>query len=131
MSTDVVSTQAFQERIFSRIRDSIGDLMSDEDLRKLLESAMQKAFFDPVKTSVGYHDRVDPPLFVTMVRDLMRPMVEAAVQKWVAEHPEDVARVLKEVLEAGIFEAMVRHFKYQTQGPLANMMTQLQAKGVL
>ncbi len=56
MSNELQMTQDFQTRIFKRIRESIGDLMTDEDLRKLIEAAMQKAFFTEVKIEGNYYN---------------------------------------------------------------------------
>lgn len=41
-NTDIATTKTFQERMFEKIRDQMGDLMTDEDLKKLVDAAMQK-----------------------------------------------------------------------------------------
>ncbi len=133
MSTDIAPTKAFEERMFEKIRDQMGDLMTDDDLRKLVGAAMQKAFFEPrVQPGNGYGSPTTlPPLFVALIEKQMTEAVRAAVSQWVADHPEEVAKVLKETIEAGIFNMMASHFASKTSWPLQQLLSALQAKGVL
>ena len=133
MSTDLAPTKTFEQRMFEKIRDQMGDLMTDEDLRKIVSTAMQKAFFEPrVIPASGYNSSTTlPPLFVSMIEQHMQKSVSTFVSKWVEDHPEEVTRVLKETIEAGIFNMMASHFAQKTTWPLQQLMSTLQGKGVL
>lgn len=127
--TAITTTAAFQERMFEKIRDQMGDLLTEEDLKRLVESAMQKAFFEPRTDARGYN--TGPPLFVSMIEKQMQQAVSKAVSDWVAAHPEEVAKVLKETIEAGIFNMMISHFASRTSWPLQELLNKLQSKGIL
>ena len=133
MSTDITPTKAFEERMFEKIRDQMGDLMTDEDLRRLVATAMQKAFFEPrVMPGNGYGSPTTlSPLFVSMIEQHMKESVSTIVSQWVADHPEEVAKVLKETIEAGIFNMMASHFASKTSWPLQQLFSALKEKGIL
>ena len=45
MATEVAQAKTLQERVGDRIRDQIGDLMTDADLKQLVDKALHEAFF--------------------------------------------------------------------------------------
>jgi len=129
---EVATTQAFQDRMFAKIRDQMGDLMTDDDLKKLVESAMQKAFFEERTVPDGhYGTKKVPPYFITLIQGEMEKQVAKAASNWVAEHPEEVNKVIKETIEAGVFTMMKNHFESKTQWPLQQLISTLQSKGLI
>jgi len=132
MSTDVVTTKTFQEKMFERIRDQMSDLMTEDDLKALVDSAMQKAFFEPAKNS----DRwgmvtLSDPVFVTMIRNEMTAKVTAALQEWLSSHPEEVTKAIDDALAKGMFGLIQQHIERVASWPMQNLAEQLRAKGVL
>ncbi len=134
MSNEITPSKTFEQRMFEKIRDHMGDLMTDEDLRKLVGSAMQRAFFEPrINTDYSGYGQPEklPPLFIDMVQKNMQNAVSDAVSRWIDEHPEQVTKALTETIEAGIFGMMVSHFSQKTSSPLHELLYKLTAKGVL
>jgi hypothetical protein len=129
----VAMTDSFQEKIFARIRESVGDLMTDEDLRKLVDAAMQKAFFTEVTVQGNYYNssRVEPPHLVQLVRELLKERVTAAVDLWLKEHPEEVTKAIKESIEKGIFGMIQSYVDSKTRWPLEQLQQQLMNSGLL
>lgn len=130
--SDIATTQAFQERMFAKIRDQMGDLMTDDDLRKLVDAAMQKAFFEPRTESNGhYGTKQVPPLFVVLITDLMREEVAKAVTQWVRDHPKDVSASITAAIEKGVAGMVMASFESRVFGPLQTFDSALRAKGLL
>ena len=133
MGNEIETSRAFQERVFEKIRQDIGNLMTDAELKSLLHAAMQKAFFEPVKVNDGYSSRMTekPPVFVSKVKELMDQKVGSAVDKWLEEHPEEVNKAIKEVLAGGIANALAMHLEMRFSEPLQNLRNELEQKGLV
>ena len=130
---DLALTDTFQKRVYERIRDSIGDLMSDEDLQRLVETAMQKAFFEPVKIEGNYYQqtRIEPPWFVAAIKELLKERVKEAVKVWIETHPDEIAKLLDEVIAKGFVGIVLSYFEQQIKQPLWEFTNKLQEKGLL
>ena len=109
--TTIEMTKSFQERVYERIRDSIGELMTDADLKVLVDAACQKAFFEErlVASSYGSPTR-KPSLIVEEVEKLLRPQVGDAVKQWCLNHPEDIKKIIDEAIAKGMFGMVEQYF---------------------
>lgn len=133
MSTDALAlSKPLHERIYERIRDSIGDLMSDEDLKILVDKATEKAFFEPVRTteSSGYHSRdiTKPPVLVEKVAELLDAPIKAAVEKYLAENQEKVAEIIATQLEGKFSQVVMRSLDEKMYTPMENLKNELRSK---
>ncbi len=133
MTTEIATSQSFQEKMFAKIREQMGDLLTEEDLKKMVDAAMQKAFFEPVKNLNSYGSVVgeSPPAFVTMIKKATEDQVTSAVKEWIKEHPEEITRALNEALEKGMFKMALSYFEQRTYGPMHELVMKLQQKGIL
>lgn len=115
--SDLVKPGAFQDRIFAKIKESIGDLMTDEDLKRLVEAAMQDAFFKPAEVRDNY-GRVtsSSPLVVRLVDKLLRDRITAAVDEWLQAHSDDVLKLINEQLNAGAATFLIEAFNQKLSG---------------
>jgi hypothetical protein len=117
--------------MFAKIREQMGDLMTDDDLRALVATAMQKAFFEPRIDRSHYNTVEKPPFFVELVEKQMRAEVAKAAAQWMVENPEAVSKAITETIQKGIFGMVVSHVESKTSGPLWTLAEQLRQKGVL
>jgi phosphoglycolate phosphatase-like HAD superfamily hydrolase len=133
MTTSLETSKNFQDKIFERIRESIGDLMTDEDLAKLVDAALQKAFFENRKTvdTWGRVSSEKSPLIVEVVQQLMQKRVEEQVDIWLKENHDKYEEIIEKVLAKGMFDLMVQHFESLTKWPLSNLFNELRNKGVI
>jgi hypothetical protein len=132
MSTEITTSKTFQEKMFERIRDQIGDLMTEEDLKKIVEVAMQKAFFEPVTEIGRYGDKTTTdPIFVKKIRSLMEEQVKLQVSAWIKEHPEEITKTLNECIGKGMSGMMIAHFDSKLSYPLQQFAEGLRQKGLL
>ena len=132
MSTDSTTSKTFQEKMFERIRDQIGDLMTEEDLKKIVEVAMQKAFFEPVVELGRYGDKTTTdPIFVKQIRQLMLENVSLKISAWIKEHPEEITKTLNECIGKGMSGIVLSYFDQKLNWPLQQFANDLRSKGLL
>lgn len=111
--TDIVQSKTFEERMKERIRDSIGDLISDEDLGKMVDRSLEEVFFkaraNPKRTSYYNSGEPDtlPPLLHEIVKTAMTEQVTEAVKEYIANNRDQVDASIKTVLEQGMGNALV------------------------
>jgi hypothetical protein len=132
MGTEIATSRTFQEKMFERIKEQMGDLLTEEDLKKMVDAAMQKAFFDPVIERNSYGNETKHlPVFVTMIKKETEDQVKHAVKAWIDAHPEAVISALNEALEKGMFKMALSYFESKTYGPMQELVMKLQQKGML
>jgi len=92
--SELVSSQSLQERVGQRIKEQIGELLSDDDVKRLVEAAMQQAFFTPrvERDRYGYNETTKPPYVVEMMSELVRNRMQVALAEWIENNRELVAK---------------------------------------
>lgn len=107
--TAVVENKTFEEKMKARIKESIGDLIGDEDLKRLLDSAMQDVFFKPSKIKINSYDYKDGPSFLQeIVKELMEPIVREQIKQYINTNQDTVDKVIGEVVQEGVGMSMVK-----------------------
>lgn len=106
MSNEVQQAKTLQERVGDRIRDQIGDLMTDADLKTLVDQALHDAFFKEtiIRGEWGRGDTVKPAPAVALVRDLLKERVDAACATWLAEHKDALGAHIDEAIGNGMLK---------------------------
>lgn len=130
MNTDVTTPKTFEQRMFEKVRESIGDLMTEGDLKKIVDKAMQKAFFEERVDSTGYRTVAKPAVFVEMMQAEMSTRVGAALQQWVTDNPLVLEQTLQRVIDGGVMDAVTRALEDRMSGPLTMFAEMLRTQGV-
>ena len=129
---ELTTTADFQTRMFERIREQMGDLLSEEDLRKLVEKAVEKAFFEErIERQTYGRDIVHPPAFVEMVKVEAKPMVQAAVDKWMRDNADEMGERIDQIIRDGIAGVIADHINIAFSMPLHALRSELRSKGIL
>ena len=132
---DLTTKQTFEEKLKTRIKDSIGDLMTDEDLTKLVEKGIQSIFFDKrcEKTRNWAQPKVEKePLIEEMLKDLLKPRIDAVVQKFISDNKDVVHTQIQKAVDGGISKLVLGSIdnylaekllslKFDIQNDLGNM----------
>lgn len=150
--TNSVSTQlSFQDRLKSKIQESMGDLMTDEDLAKIVEQGIQSTFFErrpnPRYANASYHEQRNmeatiPPLIETILKDVlgtkMEALVAAEVDKWFVANEDKIQTAVQETVTLGAGGAMLKTINHHFQQPMQNlsinvdqMVQSLRSRGIL
>lgn len=131
----IIENKSFQEKMNDRIRDSIGDLLSDEDLQKLVERGMEEVFFRGRIVMDNYRQIEKPCLIHAMVQEHIKPIVEAEVKVFIDENRELVADVVKQTLEVGAGSMLLKAMDKMFNNSLANyqgmLINDLRNNGVI
>lgn len=129
MANEVQSAVDFQERLFKKIRTDIGELMTDEELKKLVATAVDRTFFTPEKrlNPNGSSYRNDqyieyPPMIQQIVKELLEPGVKAAIREWLDAHSAEV----KAQVDAALADGMTGAVSRAINGMLSNAFYTLQ-----
>jgi hypothetical protein len=127
MADELAQPQSFQERMKERIRESIGELLTDEELKQMIDRTMEEIFFTSRVVDDGrWHKRTVPPLLHEIVEGLVKPRVTACVEEYVKEHAEEIARLTHAALTENLGETIVRGFARAFSSPLMNMTFEMQ-----
>ena len=129
MTEAIETSKSFQEKMYERIRDSIGDLMTDEDLKKLVDSAVNKAFFEERRTKNTYgSDTINPPWIVEEMQKLLAPQVKEAISKWAKDNPDKITEVIENMMAKSLVSLVETYFRSVFQNEFQNMYSQMQQR---
>jgi hypothetical protein len=133
--TDIVESKTFEQRMKERIRDSIGDLISDEDLTKMVDRSLEEVFFKsrPNPKHAAYYNSGEPatipPLLHDIIKEVLEANVQAAVREWIGSNQEEVNVIIQKVVQEGIgaavLGAMNSMFSHQLSNFQANISQQI------
>ena len=133
--TNIVENKTFEEKMKDRIKESIGDLIGDDDLKKLLDAAMNDVFFKPSKIKINSYDYKDGPSFLQeIVKEEMEGKVRDIVKEYVNSHEDEVNKIINDVVSEGIGVAMIKAMNILFQNQLyafqGNIANQLASRGL-
>jgi predicted house-cleaning noncanonical NTP pyrophosphatase (MazG superfamily) len=131
MNTNVVTNETFEMKMSKRIKDSIGDLISDEELTKLVHRGLEEVFFTPRKNpKKSYyndnHPETIPPLIHEIVKEVLQPMVTEAIKEYVKAHNNEILKVVNDVVTAGVGNAVMTAMNMQFQSQLISFQSSIQ-----
>jgi len=128
MTKEVMIKQTFEEKMKERIRESIGELITDEELSKLVHKSVDQVFFAPTKIKRGSFGDYEegPSLLNGLIKELLTPQVNKSIQQYINEHPAEVIKVVKEVVSVGMGNALLNAVNYQFQNDLINLQSNIQ-----
>lgn len=114
----------------------MGDLLTDEELKKILESAVQKAFFEPRKhisaDSWGSPKQMTTdPVFVELCRVAVQEKAHACIKEWLAANGDVIKKQIDELLAKGMLKIVQDYINSATHGPLQNLANELRTKGLI
>ena len=129
--TELTKADTFQQRMFERIRESMGELLSEEDLKELLEKAIEKSFFEErIVQSSSYFggNQKKPSLFQELVTEQVQPMMEKAITAWLQDNSEQVTSTIDAVLKDGLLGALSKAIEQKMQTPVFNLRQEISNK---
>ena len=113
-TTAVANPRSFEDRLRDRLRENIGDVMTDEDLKNLVDRGLDDILFkERIKQRTGgYHSSVeyDPPLIHVLLLEQLEPMLKQVVREWVNEHSDEVMAAFDKTMQDGLGQVMLNGF---------------------
>jgi len=132
VNQEIQQKQTFEERMMDKIRESIGDLMTQEELKKILERGVEKALFESrqVKDCYGGY-RTIPSVLDEAVSKFLQPAMDKAVSDWIDTHQVELKAAVDKAVQAGAGEAVLRAIDSKFYGAMASLESKLRESGVL
>lgn len=121
-------SNSFEEKIMNKVRESICEFITDEELSKIVRRVGEELFFKERKVQSGYTTKTLPPLLHDMVRDLLQPVVQSCVDKYFNEYKEDVLSVVDKVVSEGVGQSVVDAITNKFQKDLQTFKYSIQNK---
>ena len=100
-AAELITKLTFEERLKNRVKESIGELLTDDDLKQIIETTAHEMIFADEKDRYGNVKR--EPSIKLIVRDLLKDRMDGAIDRWLEKHAAEVKEAIGEVLnrEAG------------------------------
>jgi hypothetical protein len=90
-SISITSATTFQQRMYERVKESLGELLTAEEARDLVDKAIDQSLMQPRIEPQAYgRDIVHDSEFVLLVRNQVEPLVKEAIEQWIADNQEQV-----------------------------------------
>jgi len=125
MAGEIQKAKSFEDRMLDRIRDSIGELMTDDELKKIIERGVDKVFFEPLELRDGYSSHQEKPLIHGILTEILKPQVQAAVNVYMKENKDKLAETIEEIIKRGMGAALMDAITWQFQNDLQNFQTSI------
>lgn len=123
---EVALSQSFEERMRDRIKESIGELLSDEDLKIIIEKGVEDALF---KRRVVYNSygntREIPSLVDTLTEESMKEQMEVCVRKWLEENGDMLVEHIEKRLQEEGMKFFLDAFMSMMERPMQNLTINL------
>lgn len=113
MTTALVETKSLEDRVREKVHASIGELITEADLKVITERGIEEFFFKPRR-----------------VRELKGQMSKA-IETWIKENPENIQAALDAAIRRGIADAVTRTMDERFAGIFSAGVASMQSQGLL
>ena len=124
----VEKAKSFEERMRDRIREGIGDLLSEEEVKKLIDRGMEEVFLKPqsIPNTRGFGDpTIKPCILHEIVKEQLQPIVADCVKEYLADHKSEVEETIKTSLTNGVGTCLVQSINDIFSGAMYNFQSQV------
>lgn len=126
---DIAIPASFEQKMKERIKESIGELITDDELSTLVIKGIDEAFFRTIitqKPGWGGGTTESPCLMTTILTDLLTEQVKIAAEAWLKDNQEMVTDMLEEVIKDGVGRAALNALSSQFQDQLITLQMNMQ-----
>lgn len=133
--TNVATNETFEAKMKTRIKESIGDLITDEELSKLINAQIKVIFLDKreVKSNDSWGSTTQKPsLLEEIIKECLTGSVKDLVKSYINDNSEEVKLQVKSVVQEGVgaavMTALSKSFSSDLWSMENNIMNKLQNK---
>ena len=113
-----------------RLRASIGDMMTDEDLKKIIEKGVDKALFERPLIKDSWRTDYGPSFVEKAVNEFLKDKIAKAVDDWLKTNPEKIEAALRETLKIGVGNLVLQALELRFSNIGMNVASALQSQGI-
>lgn len=112
--SDVIPQVSFEAKLKEKIRVDIGNLLSEEDLAKIIRTGIDDMFFKPrrIKDAYGYNDKVQPPLIHEVIKECLSDNIQNIVLKYMQEHQGEIDKMIVDSISVGAGDAVIKAINF-------------------
>ena len=129
MNKEIVPSKSFQDRMKDRIKDSIGELMTDDELKKVVNQAVQEIFFEKQVLQDGYGTKEKPPWIHKLIKEILKDKVRIAVDDYMFVNSEiilkNIDNIVKDGVGGAVLSAITNRFQFDLNSFQMNIEAQL------
>ena len=121
---EIAIQKSFEEKMKDRIKDSIGDLITDEQLSLMINRSMEEVFFKPTKVKskqYPYAEEAGPVMLHELIKELLVPEMQVAVKGYIAEHKDEVLKQIDLIIRNGAGKIFMDAITNQMFMPLQSL----------
>ena len=108
----------FESAVKEKLKESIAGLLSDADMKRLMEAGISEFFFQP------RHDRWGqklPSLMEHMVKEFIQQQFNEVAREWLVENKHLVEPMVKQVVQEGAGTALMRGLTLAFSSSMASL----------
>jgi hypothetical protein len=122
MTNAVAVSDSFQTKMFKLIQEQIGDLLTQEDLKALVDRTLNDSFFKERVVPDGNHrTKIVPSVFSELLAVMLKPMLREQVHVWMETNKEAVLAQVDQSLGKGMTRIVADYLDVK----MANSMMQV------
>ena len=119
--TAIAKTQTFEERLTDKIKESIGDLIPPEELKRILETGLNKIFFQsrviPSSNSWGSPQSA-PALAEELAAKFLKEAATELMTQFLKDNTDKIIEQLRPAFERQIGDHVLDAFNRRAQSDL-------------
>lgn len=125
---DLTKPLSLEERLVLRIKESIGDIILEDDLREVVKRGSERLLFERrVEEQAGYYSNkpsvIHPSVADKIAKEVLGEKMEQEVRCYLKENPE----IVREALDAALADGMVGVLRRVVSGLLDNSLYKFQS----
>jgi hypothetical protein len=130
--SDIVPNLSFEQKMLKRIQDSIGDLMSDDDLKKIMERGIDAALFQRrrVQRDYGRYDDL-PSLVEEATHRFLNDRLTVLIRAWMEDNKGAMEKIVQQTLAAGMGELVLQSLDQRFANAMPFILQQLKSQNLL
>ena len=121
-----------EERMKAHIKEGIGDLLSDEEVKKLIDRGMEEVFIKPTKIKNSYNTIDGPPLLNEIIQKELNEVITVQVRNYLLDNNEQVIEAVNKAISGGMAKSLISAVDCFFSGSLMtlrnNVMGEIQTK---
>ena len=129
MANQIETVKTFQEKISEKIKDSIGDLITDDDLKPLIEKSIADLLTNDrkIKNHSGSYPQYNdaPPLMQEIITPLLEVQIKEQVAKYISDNPQLLTKVIDDMVVNGFIKVMIWHLDGKISIPLEHFRQEI------
>ena len=104
MGKAVVETLSLEERVAEKLANTIGDMITTDDMIAMVRRGVKKALLTTrtVKTDNWGRTREDPSVVDEAIQIYLKAGMREAVDEWLKENPEAIRAAMDRAIEKGV-----------------------------